>query len=270
MRAFATSILVFAATFLLCYPLEHKTSAGRFRKMDAAYFLDIEYMLLAVLLYPFVTEAIYATAGNLPDILHRLPLISLRPLPLISLRPLPQAAQFLAALFVYDLVNAVRHRFFHKGALWRVHSVHHSAAEVNWVTKFRTHPAENLLIMFLSVAVTLALLGAFGIGGAGAVAAAVVFGNVYGAFIHANCSWTFGPLKRVLASPVYHRWHHSADTAAQDKNFASVFPVIDMVMGTYYMPEDRLPRDLGIGAGQAAYPQTFWRQIIYPFRREKI
>ena len=30
------------------------------------------------------------------------------------------------------------------------------------------------------------------------------------AFVHANLNWTLGPFRYVLASPVFHRWHHTA------------------------------------------------------------
>ena len=32
--------------------------------------------------------------------------------------------------------------------------------------------------------------------------------------VHANLNWTFGPLRHVIASPVFHRWHHDEKTMA--------------------------------------------------------
>lgn len=40
-----------------------------------------------------------------------------------------------------------------------------------------------------------------------------------------------------------------------------------MAMGTYYMPQDRLPLTSGLTGGQDGYPESFWRQCAYPFRR---
>ena len=57
-----------------------------------------------------------------------------------------------------------------------------------------------------------------------------------GAWTHANLDWTFGPLRYVIASPVFHRWHHSADAASRETNYAPMFPVWDLMFGTFHMP----------------------------------
>lgn len=35
------------------------------------------------------------------------------------------------------------------------------------------------------------------------------FFTLYAIFIHARLNWDFGPLRYVIATPVFHRWHHS-------------------------------------------------------------
>ena len=35
------------------------------------------------------------------------------------------------------------------------------------------------------------------------------FTTFHSAFVHANLRWTLGPLKYVIATPVFHRWHHT-------------------------------------------------------------
>jgi len=37
------------------------------------------------------------------------------------------------------------------------------------------------------------------------------FDIITSCLVHANLNWTFGPLRYVVASPVFHRWHHVAD-----------------------------------------------------------
>ena len=37
------------------------------------------------------------------------------------------------------------------------------------------------------------------------------FNIFHSAFVHANLNWTFGPLRYVISSPVFHRWHHSRE-----------------------------------------------------------
>jgi sterol desaturase/sphingolipid hydroxylase (fatty acid hydroxylase superfamily) len=71
----------------------------------------------------------------------------------------------------------------------------------------------------------------------------------------------------VIASPVFHRWHHTAEDEGLDKNFAGLFPAFDALFGTLYLPAGRQPRDFGV-RGEAV-PETLLGQLAYPFRREK-
>jgi sterol desaturase/sphingolipid hydroxylase (fatty acid hydroxylase superfamily) len=83
--------------------------------------------------------------------------------------------------------------------------------------------------------------------------------------VHANLDWTLGPLKYVLASPVFHRWHHTALDRGGSRNFAGAFAFWDMLFGTCYMPEHQLPDAYGID--DASFPQGFGSQLLYPFRQ---
>jgi sterol desaturase/sphingolipid hydroxylase (fatty acid hydroxylase superfamily) len=68
----------------------------------------------------------------------------------------------------------------------------------------------------------------------------------------------------VLAGPVFHRWHHTAADQGGKKNYASTFPILDILFGTFYMPPDKLPADYGIA--DRDFPPSFGGQMIYPFR----
>ncbi len=85
---------------------------------------------------------------------------------------------------------------------------------------------------------------------------------MHAALVHANLNWTFGPFRYVLASPVFHRWHHVSDPAVRDKNFSPTFPVFDLVFGTFHMPRGELPA----GYGAEGVPPHFLGQMAYPFR----
>jgi sterol desaturase/sphingolipid hydroxylase (fatty acid hydroxylase superfamily) len=52
--------------------------------------------------------------------------------------------------------------------------------------------------------------------------------------LHANLPWTFGPLRNALASPAFHRWHHTWEAEGMDRNFSGLFPWIDLLFGTFY------------------------------------
>ncbi|HEX7652072.1 MAG TPA: sterol desaturase family protein, partial [Verrucomicrobiae bacterium] len=155
---------------------------------------------------------------------------------------------------------------FHTRPVWAFHSVHHSSEEVNWLSAARFHPVENaveslleaLIFLFLSqIGTDMQVLSLVG-----------VLLGFYNMFIHAELPWSFGPLRYVFVSPVFHRWHHSNAPEAQDKNFAAMFSCLDLVLGTFYQPKDELPDTLGlVPAEQASYPRSLLRQILYPFRK---
>jgi sterol desaturase/sphingolipid hydroxylase (fatty acid hydroxylase superfamily) len=100
------------------------------------------------------------------------------------------------------------------------------------------------------------------------VAAYVPFLTFYAIMLHANVSWTFGPLRNVFASPTFHRWHHTSEDLALNKNFAGLFPVFDRLFGTLYLPDDKRPTDFG--AHNASMPEGFLGQMAYPFRQDVV
>ena len=88
---------------------------------------------------------------------------------------------------------------------------------------------------------------------------------LYAIGLHANVGWTFGPLRYVIASPVFHRWHHTSEDEGLDTNFAGLFPFIDLAFGTFHLPSDRLPTRFGLVHDDV--PQGLFKQLLYPFRR---
>jgi sterol desaturase/sphingolipid hydroxylase (fatty acid hydroxylase superfamily) len=176
--------------------------------------------------------------------------------PLAQLPLWLQAGIFLAGA---DLMMYWVHRAFHRRTLWKYHAVHHSSTELDWISAARFHP---LNIMLGSVASDVVLLLA------GISPNVLVFLGpftiAHSAFVHANLNWTLGPLRYVIAGPVFHRWHHTAADRGGERNFASTFPVLDVLFGTFYMPERALPEDYGVADRE--FPAGFGAQLIYPFR----
>jgi sterol desaturase/sphingolipid hydroxylase (fatty acid hydroxylase superfamily) len=84
-------------------------------------------------------------------------------------------------------------------------------------------------------------------------------------FIHANVRWELHLLRRVIATPAFHHWHHANEPEAIDKNFAVHTPVWDRLFGTYYLP-DRWPRSYGL-AHPPPVPARWGGQFLHPFRR---
>jgi sterol desaturase/sphingolipid hydroxylase (fatty acid hydroxylase superfamily) len=172
----------------------------------------------------------------------------------------PLWAQAIAMLVIGDLVGYAMHRWFHGRRLWRFHAVHHSSTCLDWLSSVRVHPVNEWLPRITTVLVLVGL----GFDPA-AIAAYVPALTLYAIVLHANVRWSFGWLGNLVASPRFHRWHHTAQAEGLDKNLAGLFPWIDRLAGTYYMPDGRLPERFGVDG--AAVPAGMWAQLAYPFRR---
>lgn len=174
--------------------------------------------------------------------------------------PLARQPIWLQAIEVYILVDFIgywTHRFFHRGRWWPFHAVHHSSEDLDWLGSLRVHPVNDLLNK-LAQATPVLLLG---FNPLVTLSTAPVL-TLYAIFLHANLNWDLGPLRAVVASPVFHRWHHSREREAWDKNFAGLLPLWDLVFGTYYMPRGRFPENFGI---HEAMPTGFLGQLWHPF-----
>ena len=148
----------------------------------------------------------------------------------------PAWAQVLELLLLGDLIGYWSHRFFHLRPLWVFHAVHHSSTQLDWLSAVRLHSVNDVVSRLLQVVVLLPL------GFAPKVMAAYVpFLTLYAILLHANVRWSLGPLRYVVASPTFHRWHHTLQEQGRDRNFASTFPFLDLIFGTYYLPAGRLP-----------------------------
>ncbi len=169
---------------------------------------------------------------------------------------LPLALQAVLVLLGMDVIQYWLHRAFHGRTLWPFHAIHHSAEELDWTTTFRIHPVN--FVVYSAGALALIRLVGFS---AEAFAIVGPFNFVIGALVHANLNWTFGPFRYVIASPVFHRWHHVKDPKVHNSNFAPTFPVLDLMFGTFHMPRGELPQDYGV----EGVPPHFLAQLIYPF-----
>jgi sterol desaturase/sphingolipid hydroxylase (fatty acid hydroxylase superfamily) len=158
--------------------------------------------------------------------------------------PLSRQPVWLQALQIYVLVDFCgywAHRLFHRARWWPFHSVHHSSEDLDWLGSLRVHPVNDLVNKIAQVTPVLLL----GYNPTVTLSSAPVL-TFYAIFLHANVNWDFGPLRGFIATPVFHRWHHSRDREAWDKNFAGLLPLWDILFGTYYMPRDRYPENFGI------------------------
>ena len=175
----------------------------------------------------------------------------------------PVAIQIVAFVLTADFIGYWSHRAFHSfGQLWRIHSVHHSSTELDWLSAVRLHPLNDAL----SAAITATPLLLLGFAPA-TVAVYLPFLTFYAILLHANVSWTLGPLGRVVVSPAFHRWHHSIEDAALDKNFGGLLTIWDRLFSTFYLPRGIQATRFGVKGDFV--PQGFLSQMIYPLRSDK-
>jgi sterol desaturase/sphingolipid hydroxylase (fatty acid hydroxylase superfamily) len=173
---------------------------------------------------------------------------------------LPLWAQAAIAFILSDIILYWTHRWFHTSKMWPFHAIHHSSEQLDWYSTYRFHPI-NVWLSFSLVNAVMVFLGL----SIESILIMGVFNTLYSGMVHANLNWTFGKFKYIFASPVFHRWHHTTQAEGLDKNFAPTFPLLDVMFGTFYMPEGRLPEKYGITDGNV--PDSFLGQLMWPFKQ---
>jgi len=208
--------------------------------------IAINFVMLAVLAtFAFVT---YGRVDK-PEILAGFGPLSRLPVPI----------QTVLMLILADFIGYWMHRLFHGRRLWCFHAIHHSSKTLDWISAARAHPLNELAGRTASMLPLLAL--GFQVEAAAVIAPLI---TLYALFLHANVDWDWGRLRTVIASPRFHRWHHTSEAEGRDKNFATLFPVWDILFGTYYMPKARIPERFGT---DTPVPEGLFAQLAFPFRR---
>ena len=158
-----------------------------------------------------------------------------------------------------DFCDYIIHRAMHTKWGWPAHAAHHTDTHVNGFTTFRIHFFESMAmqITYLLVLTWMQLPQLIPI-----LALLRLLHNFY---VHLDLDWTHGRFKYLLASPVFHRWHHADLPEVQGKNLANMFPIFDVMFGTYY---EAGPCRAPLGALSSGLsdknPILIW---IYPFQQ---
>jgi sterol desaturase/sphingolipid hydroxylase (fatty acid hydroxylase superfamily) len=244
-------------TGFLFIPLErifaHKTEQHVFREEWRE---DLFYFMVSSLMVQVLTFLTFIPAKS---ILAVAPLTATR----AWVGALPFVVQFIAIMFLTDLVQYWAHRAFHRVPwLWRFHAVHHSARSMDWMAGARMHFLEILALRATTV-IPMFVLGF----SANAMNTYIFVVYLYSTFVHANLNWRFGWLEKFLVTPRFHHWHHGIEKEAVDVNFAIHFPLLDRLFGTYHLPKDKWPEGYGIGGHPV--PLGYLQQFKYPFQRRK-
>jgi sterol desaturase/sphingolipid hydroxylase (fatty acid hydroxylase superfamily) len=237
---FVLGVVQIGLVYTLLRPLEALAPLERWRdrrgvRVDVLYtFLQrsgalplLFYLALNPLLYP--AEKALRAAGYLPPNLEDM-------VPWLQTSPL---AAFLAYALLIDLAEYWRHRLSHRFAWWwALHAVHHSQRMLSFWADDRNHVLDGFTQALWLVA-TAQLIGV-----PGGQFLALVFGmRLVESLSHANVRLGFGVIgERLLVGPHYHRLHHAVGIGHEGNhagcNFATLFPVWDILFGTVNFTRD--------------------------------
>ncbi len=198
----------------------------------------------------------------------------------------PAASEFLWVLeFTYalfavllsDFVAYAIHAYQHKNPfLWEFHKIHHSPPVMHPLTNYREHPVDNIFY-------ALGHGAAVGLSGAciswwlgyvpetpticGIALFSFLF-NSLGYNLRHSHIWLRWPGKwiYVFGCPAHHQIHHSFHPDHIDKNFAFIFPVWDVVFGTFCLPNDNSKLQIGLGDGQETVYRSCFDLYFLPLK----
>lgn len=142
--------------------------------------------------------------------------------------------------------------------LWSMHSLHHSDPEMSALTTSRHFWAEPIIkaltiwpLVTLIVAPSPLIFGVF------------TFVSFWHYFVHSRLPIDLGRFSWLLNCPAYHRRHHSALPEHYNSNFASLFPIFDVISGSYHRPDGWPP------TGLDTQPKSFADLIFWPLRQHR-
>ena len=145
---------------------------------------------------------------------------------------LPLVLLVVSNLLVRGFISFITHYMMHKlPLLWRVHRVHHLDTELDISTTVRFHPLEFLLNLIIGVQVVVA----FGLSPWVLLLYEVLDAAVT-LFSHSNVrvpSAVNRALRYIIVTPDLHRVHHSSYWQETESNFSAVFPIWDLIFGTF-------------------------------------
>lgn len=145
--------------------------------------------------------------------------------------------------FISDVLLYWVHRLEHTNkALWYLHKIHHAVEDMDSVSG-AFHPLSNIIRWVFTV-LPLSFFIEINLGDA------LVFASFLSGvhFVqHTRAPLNFGWFGKVIGDNRFHFVHHSKDPKHYNKNFAAIFPIIDMMFGTYLKPSKHHLPDTGLG-----------------------
>jgi len=235
----------------------------RFRK---DFWLDFFYMFFNFWIFSLI---VFNAASNV--VVHffndALAAIGITNLLAFEVMTWPGWTHLLIGFVVRDFVQWWTHRLLHRVPwLWEFHKVHHSVKQMGFAAHLRYHWMETIVYRSIEY-IPLALIGI----GLRDFFVIHLLTLAVGHFNHSNFKLNLGPLKYVLNNPQMHIWHHAGNLPAERRygvNFGLTLSIWDYIFRTDYIPHDGRDEVLGF-PNDEHFPQTFFGQILYGFKRSK-
>ena len=243
-------LLLFTAVFV---PIEQIFSLHRSQKVFRKQFLtDLLYVIInplpiALGLAALTLWVVGSLSGVVPGAIPN------------AIRSQPLVVQLLEALVIGDVGIYLAHRAFHEiPFLWKFHEIHHSAEAMDWIVSFRAHAVDQI-VSSAARNIPLFLLGYSD----AAIGLYLLIFSWHSLLAHANIKMNWGIFNWLIVSPQFHHWHHANERNSYNRNYAAIFPLMDMIGGTLQMPQkDEYPQQYGVDTPVAS---GYFAQFIGPF-----
>ncbi len=179
---------------------------------------------------------------------------------------LPNWSEILIGLLLIDLGSYGVHNLSHRiPLLWRFHRVHHSDPNLNATSSLRFHPFEVVLTQGIYQATAVAVFGI-------SMTTFIVYGSIALPLIilqHSNVKWPDWieqPARYIIATPGWHKIHHSDDRPLTDSHFGDVFTFWDRIFGTW---KPTRPEEVQFGLNELKEDskQSIGYQMMLPFKK---
>jgi sterol desaturase/sphingolipid hydroxylase (fatty acid hydroxylase superfamily) len=165
---------------------------------------------------------------------------------LLNAVQLPLVPVILATLLLRGFISFFMHYLMHRVPFfWRLHRVHHLDTDLDVSSTVRFHPLEFVANTIPAVP----LVVAFGLT-PWVLMLYELLDVAVTLFSHSNLrlpGWLDAALRRVVVTPDLHRVHHSTWQPETDSNFGAVFPIWDMIFGTYRVGTRGDPASMPLG-----------------------
>ena len=170
------------------------------------------------------------------------------------------AVSAIVAVLTMEFVSYWWHRAQHAVPfLWSMHTLHHSAEALTITTGARHFWFENIFPMGIIPVVAIIIK----------IPPQLI--NILPliylleTFSHLNARIAMGRFSLWVVSPQFHRIHHSAEPQHADRNFCKLLPIMDVLFGTAWIPQESEFPKTGLTSG--AKPAGIWDGIVWPLRR---